>query len=172
MGFLEIYEAPLDLEGWTLLSRLKNLKQLQLMQTSIRDEDLQYLPASLQQLNLFGGSITGEGFQKLSSGLPELQQINLSLTSLNEAGLAQLLRSTPHLKRLFVQQTKLSPEAFKLMAAQPELEEIAMEGVADPDACLLNLRSAPALKLVRAQGRFSAEAKAEFLKARPNCQLQ
>jgi hypothetical protein len=134
------------------------------------DDYLEFLPASLQHLQLTKTTVTGSGFRRHTAGLPELQSVTISMTPLTDEGMEQLLNQAPNLKLVYLKEANLTPDTFRRMAELKSLQVVELHLEHNADACLLNLRTAPALKFIG--GKFSDDAKAEFLQARPDCRFK
>jgi len=112
--------APADLAR---LAGLDRLDRLDLANTSIRDEDLDFLP-----------------------DLPELGQLDLSLTAISNAGLADLPRRWPGLQELVLSGTSISDEGISHLAGLTKLESLDLAGTRIWDAGLKSLKDLAGIK--------------------------
>lgn len=87
---------PVDDAGMAVLSKLTNLKQLQLSHTAITDKSLATLISlqELQSLNLAGTAVSKEGLQALS-GLKKLNRIFLYQTKVTAGDYTNLAKLFP-----------------------------------------------------------------------------
>jgi hypothetical protein len=166
---LFLSNARLDHGAWSQLRNLSRLEILHAAGASITDDDLQYLPDSLIELNLSGTRITGTGFQKHASEFRNLVGLAVNDTALTDEGLKAALRVTPALQKLFVGNTKIHSEVFADVARLTFIKLVSMGGVADSDACLDRLGQSRSLQNVN--GRFSTEAISRFRQACPNAHV-
>ncbi|HVW02101.1 MAG TPA: hypothetical protein VHB77_17250, partial [Planctomycetaceae bacterium] len=170
MESLHLNGAKVDAAVWRELQSLSQLRVLQIPQTSITDNDLQYLPGTLRDLNVSYCAITGEGFRKRRAVFPELTGLALNSSELTDEGLQAALELTPALQRLFVGKTKISPAVFEQVAKLPFLNFVSMTDLEDSDACLEPLSKARSLRNI--YGKFSPEAVAKFRQIRPDCNVR
>ena len=92
----------LDISGanitdWRFLSVLKNLVRLHLKNTSVSDDDLQYLRTdNLEHLNLFNTNVTQRSLEKISS-LKKLKTLSIGETGITTENLIALKNARPNL---------------------------------------------------------------------------
>jgi len=165
------HESVLDPSDWSELRRMTSLHTFEGFKSSIPDEALQYLPTTLGEINLFGSSISGSGFQKLHDVLPNLGYLNLDTTQATDENLIHILKLTPNLRTLSIPNTRVGPAGFRQIAQLTELEVLAMHGVSEPVECLRELQNGVP-KLTRIFCMFPPDAVAAFQKTHPNCKLQ
>ena len=166
---LHIQDCNMDSDAWKRLQST-GIRTLSVANTTFDDGNLQFLPATLKNLQLTRTAVTGSGFQDHTSGFPELQSLTVNLTPLTDEGIELLLHKAPNLTGALLMGTNLTPDAFRQLAELQFLGFIGLDSNQNADSCLLNLRPAPALRFI--QGKFSDDAKREFLKARPDCKFR
>jgi hypothetical protein len=88
---LNLLDADLDVTDVEQLARLETLRWLDLSNTAITDEQLDFLASTprLEFLLLWGTSITDQGLPHIAR-LSRLQKLDLSATKITSRGLAQL----------------------------------------------------------------------------------
>ncbi|MFK7923432.1 MAG: c-type cytochrome domain-containing protein [Bacteroidia bacterium] len=90
------YATPTD---YSVLAQLKNLTELHLEQSPIKDADLKHLAGleRLEYLNLYGTEITNAGIETLKA-LPALKVVYLWQSKVDKAGVAALREAKPDLE--------------------------------------------------------------------------
>ena len=90
------YATPTD---YSVLAQLKNLTELHLEQSPIKDADLQHLAGleRLEYLNLYGTEITNAGIETIKA-LPALKVVYLWQSKVDKAGVAALREAKPELE--------------------------------------------------------------------------
>ena len=157
-----------DLSGWRFLGRMTQIRDLSVTRSPMLDDDLRFLPQSLEAFTTFSVEISCEGFEK-HPGLPKLERIALSQAPVTDGGLAAIVKVAPNLKHVFLSEPRITPSGVRALTKLSALEVVGLHDSQNPDACLAELRPIATLKEVR--GKFSSEAKADFLKSHPNCKL-
>jgi serine/threonine protein kinase len=112
--------TPADLAS---LKGLDRLERLDLANSSTRDEDLQHLP-----------------------DLPSLAELDLSLARISDAGLADLPRRWPGLRRLILCGTAISDEGTNHIAGLMQLEELDVSGTQVSDTGLKAFKGSKSIK--------------------------
>lgn len=118
---LAMSSVPVD--GLAPLAHLKQLVELDLSGTQLRDEHLQHLPAltKLQQLQLVHTHITDSGLAHLAK-LTRLELLDLSATPVSDAGVKHLI-GLEHLRTIRLHATGVtSAGAAQLQAVLPDCE--------------------------------------------------
>jgi hypothetical protein len=165
---LSLSQAEFDQDGWRALGNLTQIRVLSVTQTPWLDDELQFLPESLEHLTTFIVDLSCEGLVK-HRGLPKLQHVALNQAPVTDAGLAAIVQVAPNLKRLFLSHPRITPAGARHLIRLKSLETVGLFDCEVPDACLAELRPITTLKEVR--GKFSPEARTAFLEARPDCKL-
>ena len=136
--------------GFTCLSSLTSLQELNVRFTDINDEGLAGLSRmspALTKLNLsWCRSISGSGFGCLSS-LTSLQELDVSFTDIDDEGLEGLSRSLPNLTELNLSYCRsISEQGFACLSSLTSLQELDAGNTTINDEGLAVLsRSLPAL---------------------------
>jgi hypothetical protein len=106
------------------LAALDTLESLSLEYQPVRDSDLEWLSRlpNLKELNLSGTDISDETLQRLS-GMRCLEKLRLSHTKITGVGLVYL-RNCSRLKELWVSDVPLTPEGGRAIANLVALEKL------------------------------------------------
>ena len=97
--------------GVAKLARLKSLKRLNISGARLSPEGLRTLHSlPLDRLNLFAATSLDDATGDVLAGMPTLTFLDLSYTQIGDQGL-QRLGKLPHLKYLYITETRVTPEA-------------------------------------------------------------
>jgi hypothetical protein len=105
--------------GLAKLVTLKKLRWLDVSGARLTAEGievLQKLP-ELERLSLWNIPALDDSAAKVLAGMPALVSLDVSYTSVGDAGL-DLLAQSPHLKQLYLTETKVTPEAVERFQQQ------------------------------------------------------
>lgn len=120
---LALWETDIGDAAFTYLSRMSNLRWLDIGDTQITDEGLAFIRGMpcLEELTLLNTRIGNAGLQHLE-GLSKLKRLDLMRTKVGDAG-CELLRKLPGLESLRIVETAISyPVYAELKSALPGCE--------------------------------------------------
>jgi len=150
------------------LSSARNLKRLDLIDTSITDVGMGYLGAldALEELTIANADVTDEGLQSIS-GLGELRVLSLRDNKITDAGIVHL-GNLAKLENLYVANTSVGVACPETLGKLPALEHIDVSGTLVTDEGLEHLRHAPRLRrLDYLRTKVTEAAYDAFLKTLP-----
>lgn len=131
------------------LPRLKSLKRIQLLGTSVSGPGLDVFRglSQVQAVDLSNSPVTDAGLDAVAS-LPELVTLNLSGTQVTDAGMAKLA-TLKHLRILDLSNTQVSDTGVKSLASISTVKSLRLKGAKVTARGLQQLKSAlPGLSIV------------------------
>ena len=144
LGFiseLDFREFKLSDQDAAVLTRLWQLRRLDLSDTNIDDDQLAGCPSwgALTELNLSGTTVTGTGLKHLKA-VPNLSSLELAGTRIRDQDLS-LLIDFPALKQLDLSRCAVSDAGVEPLLKLPRLELIKLGGTSMTADGLLRLKN-------------------------------
>mgnify|MGYP000611775559 CR=1 FL=1 len=170
---LVIYGSGFTDEGAELLTRCADLKELQLVGTSISDAGLRFISElkNLDWLVIDRAAVTDSGLSTLSN-LQQLNGLQLISTGAGDDGF-QTLRYLPKLTYLEATDHYLRHKELALISELPHLSSLRLASTLTDDTDFLNLSSCRSLQLLSFDMPLVSEQAIEQVKERlSQCQLQ
>lgn len=180
---LEVCDGISD-EACVVLSAMKQLRTVNLKKTGfekhrVGERGLKALAAlpNLQNLNLYGNSITDSSLEPLA-GHRHLQRLNLSLTRVTDEGLRHLtsLKQLRELTLLYSEGfagPKITDRGVQLISTLSDLESLNLVGARITDASTEGLVQLAKLKQLSIAGTgLTASSVSNLQRALPDCQIR
>jgi Leucine-rich repeat (LRR) protein len=151
---LNLEETAVTSSGLHPLSRLKDLRALQLSANLLDDEAMRVfgqLP-KLENVSLYGTQVTDQGFGYLA-GCEGLQNLSAHGSGITDAGVARFASTAkPRLTTLSLAQTGITDAALDHLAGIPSLEYLDLSGTGVTDAGLIHLAELKGLTSLSLRG--------------------
>ncbi len=170
--FLGLNNTPISDEGLSPLTRLSDLRVVNLYNTRITDQGLVVLARSqyVRLLTLNWTRITDDGLVALET-MPSLRMLYLGDTSITDRGVTHLAKMS-QLEALKFTRLPVTDDGLQLLAAMPRLRFLGLNETHVTDAGLTHLDGFPKLGYLDVQGTVISEsAIEEFQKWHPKCHV-
>lgn len=169
---LNVYSPLISNTGLASIQNLSLLEDLALGGKAITDDGLIHLRnmRSLSKLYLGNTKISGIGFGVLK-GLP-IEDLNLTESSINEMGIAAIVKVFPDLRELNMNFTDLSNEGVELITTNlPQLRTLDISGTNITDECVPNLMKLKSLKTISVTSTSLSKEALAALKSIDGCEV-